>query len=296
MAAADYYTGMSSRPQPIMSQQPSYLSPPPRPQRVSSQPNIQYSAPPQQAYSPIPPPPPYSSYSSSPGAQKPPQGHVHFAPSPQPSHQNRPGSSSGGGPSPQSMAPVVPYIQNTQAFVPQQHLQPYAPQPQAYQNNYSQSVPNNGNQLAPYYQRRPSDAGYSSDPERHRHKHKKHHSHSSQSRSRSRSRDTKDRPRRTSEASRSSNSDGLIGAAGGGLIGDLIFPGLGTVGGALVGWLGGKKYGSERKHREDRRDKTQYDWEERWNKPHRRDDLAYGDEDSSGRRKSYDDRDRKHRY
>jgi hypothetical protein len=71
------------------------------------------------------------------------------------------------------------------------------------------------------------------------------------------------------------------------------------VGGALAGWLGGKKYGKERKGREDRRDKTQYDWEDRFNKPHRRDlDVAYGDEKPMvdyGRRRSYDDRDRDRR-
>jgi hypothetical protein len=35
--------------------------------------------------------------------------------------------------------------------------------------------------------------------------------------------------------------DTFVGAGGGALIGDLIFPGLGTVGGAILGGLGGHK-------------------------------------------------------
>ncbi|KPI43326.1 uncharacterized protein AB675_7145 [Cyphellophora attinorum] len=270
MAAAEFYTGT--------------FSPPPQQQNYTPPQNVY---PPQQSGAP----PPYQTYNSSP--QKP---QVHFAPTPGPHGHNRPGSSGGQPPNPQY---TPAYAQQPQYQQPG----PYAsPQPQQYAHNYSQpNYPNSG-QLQPYAPQRHHSydsaiaSGYSSDPERH---HRRHHKkHDSRSRSRSRSRDT-NRPRRTSETSRSTNADGFIGAAGGGLIGDLIFPGLGTVGGALAGWLGGKKYGKERKGREDRRDKTQYDWEDRFNKPHRRDlDVPYGDEKPTvdyGRRRSYDDRDRDRR-
>jgi len=55
-----------------------------------------------------------------------------------------------------------------------------------------------------------------------------------------------------------------LGAAGGGLIGDLIFPGLGTVGGALAGWIGGKEYGTHRKRKESQREMMQREWEEKF--------------------------------
>lgn len=86
----------------------------------------------------------------------------------------------------------------------------------------------------------------------------------------------------------------------------MIFPGLGTVGGALAGWIGGKGYGDKRKEREERRDRSQYSWEEKWGKPHgyekerARGEYAYGDEkDAYGygneRRRSSDDDGRRRR-
>jgi uncharacterized protein YcfJ len=87
--------------------------------------------------------------------------------------------------------------------------------------------------------------GYASDPEPNRRRHKHH----------------EKRKRRISDSSRSANADGFIGAAGGGLIGDLIFPGLGTAAGALAGWIGGKDYGQNRKKREEKRERQQEDWE-----------------------------------
>jgi len=56
-----------------------------------------------------------------------------------------------------------------------------------------------------------------------------------------------------------------LGAFGGGAIGDLIFPGLGTVGGALLGGWGGHEAGrstsggSRGRHK---RDKYDEEWEE----------------------------------
>jgi hypothetical protein len=38
----------------------------------------------------------------------------------------------------------------------------------------------------------------------------------------------------------------FLGAGGGALIGDMIFPGLGTIGGALLGGVGGHEYGKSR--------------------------------------------------
>jgi uncharacterized protein YcfJ len=88
-------------------------------------------------------------------------------------------------------------------------------------------------------------SGHSSDPGPHQRRHKHHY-------------ETK---RRISETSRPTTADGLIGAAGGGLIGNLIFPGLGTAAGALAGWLGGKEYGNYCKSREEKRDREQEAWE-----------------------------------
>ena len=39
----------------------------------------------------------------------------------------------------------------------------------------------------------------------------------------------------------------FLGAGGGALVGDLIFPGLGTIGGALLGGVGGHKYEKEKR-------------------------------------------------
>lgn len=38
----------------------------------------------------------------------------------------------------------------------------------------------------------------------------------------------------------------FLGAGGGALLGDLIFPGLGTIGGAILGGVGGHEYGKKR--------------------------------------------------
>lgn len=70
--------------------------------------------------------------------------------------------------------------------------------------------------------------------------------------------------RSSKSTSRSKNADAFVGAAGGGLIGDLIFPGLGTLGGAAIGWLGGKDYGNHRKQREEKRHKEQRKWEDKF--------------------------------
>jgi uncharacterized protein YcfJ len=62
-----------------------------------------------------------------------------------------------------------------------------------------------------------------------------------------------------------STTNTFIGAFGGSAIGDLIFPGLGTIGGALLGGWGGHEVGrstsggSRGRHK---RDKYDEEWEE----------------------------------
>lgn len=126
--------------------------------------------------------------------------------------------------------------------------------------------------------------GYSSDPEPHRrkHKHKK----------------RRDSDEKGAGKSRSTNKDAFLGAAGGGLIGDLIFPGLGTVGGAALGYFGGKDYARHRKEREGNRAVAQREWEEihRPDRHHRDSSRDYSSRDSSNnqgqrsRQRSYERR------
>jgi len=234
MAAAEYYAP-GARP-PL--EQQNGLYPPPQPQRANSQPTFTYH-PPQQGHpspqhpaqhSPYPPPP----YQTLNHEQRPP---VHFAPTPSPPGQHRPSFSNQVKPNPYSMnqfhqqgQQLAPYQQGPYISHGYPHpQQPYPPPPQRPNPAGDFGVGN----------------GYSSDPERHRRKHK-------------------DRARRISDNSRSTNADGFLGAAGGSLIGDLIFPGLGTVGGALVGWVSGKDYGKHRKWREDKRDRDQERWERKY--------------------------------
>lgn len=67
----------------------------------------------------------------------------------------------------------------------------------------------------------------------------------SRSRSRSRGRD-RDMRRKHVEKKKSSGVNTFLGAGGGALLGDMIFPGLGTIGGALLGGVGGHEYGKSR--------------------------------------------------
>ncbi|KAK5166911.1 uncharacterized protein LTR77_007640 [Saxophila tyrrhenica] len=71
----------------------------------------------------------------------------------------------------------------------------------------------------------------------------------SRSRSRSRDRDRKHRHnhnRPGADRKKSSGTSAFLGAGGGALIGDLIFPGLGTIGGAILGGVGGHEYSKKR--------------------------------------------------
>ena len=265
MAAADYYS------QHPPSQVPSpYLAPPLQPQRSSSQPGHtfypQHPSPGSQPQNYFPPPPYHGS------TQQKPQ--VHFAQSPGPqsarleqrnsfSHPQRPS------PLQQEMQPNFPMPQNIPPFAPQnpapwQHQGPYNPNARPYAGANQSMVS--------------LSSGYSSDPEYHRrrHRHRHHHSDEGQRRDGSRRRD-----RKHSDTSRSGTTNGLIGATGGGLIGDLIFPGLGTVGGALAGWIGGKEYGNHRKAREEKLALEQEKWVKKYGR-----NLSPGNYDGSDRDRS----------
>ena len=127
----------------------------------------------------------------------------------------------------QQYPPQQPYQQppNTAAYPQNQYLQPQPyPPPGAY--------PPPRKAQSPGYQRRHSSpAGYCSDPEYERRHHSRPH------KKRPHSRD--ERPKASSKGS---SRNGILGATGGALIGDLIFPGLGTtVVGGLAGWYAGKK-------------------------------------------------------
>ncbi len=67
-----------------------------------------------------------------------------------------------------------------------------------------------------------------------------------------------------------SSRNTFLGAFGGGTIGDLIAPGLGTLGGALLGSVGGRRMGREvnREGRERARKRDKYD--EEWQEGRRR--------------------------
>jgi len=257
MAAAEYFSSTpmhQSLPPPYQQTLTSH------PDVLTSSPNVQSSRPPMQVQHP----PPYQE-------QKP---GVHFAPTPvevQQRHSfsgpqrpqqnvwNRPPQPGYGNPySYQSMA-LQPYQQ-------QQQQQPFGTSPQRpqflsphmrpYANpSFSQNSLDNG--------------GYSSDPEPHRRKHK------------SRHRRDSGETRSTKSSSRSTTADAFVGAAGGGLIGDLIFPGLGTIGGAAIGWFGGKDYGSHRKGREDKLYKEQKKWEEKHGPSHRSRSRDHSSRESS---------------
>lgn len=227
MAATEYYQR-----RPSVSAQASYLSPPPPPQSYSqpnSAPNTSPHLPPQMPSS-----------SSYPQPLDPGKPGVHFVsrpPLPPPSTQHRNSYSHAQRPSPQAWNQphsIPPPPSNQQPIYPsQQYLAP-PPHTRFYgSDNPSQTS---------------MDSGYSSDPEPHRRRRRYHHG----------------RQRAHSTTSRSVNADGLIGAAGGGLLGDLIMPGLGTVGGALAGWFGGKDYGHHRKWREEKRHREQEQWERKW--------------------------------
>lgn len=229
MAAAEYF----NQNVPMVQSGPSYQPP-------TSQPN-QYTHQPQQTQQA--PPPPYQQQSG-----------VHFAPQPVNLPQRHSFSSSrpsqhNWNHSPNSHSPQngSNYLRPPQGYGTPLSAGQYTPQhkPQYLTPHMRPYTNPNSSQYSL------ENSGYSSDPEPHRRKHK------------NRRRRESGESRSPRPSSRSTNADAFIGAAGGGFIGDLIFPGLGTVGGAALGWLGGKDYGNHRKGREGRRAEEQRKWEEK---------------------------------
>ncbi|MCJ1438358.1 hypothetical protein MMC27_007746 [Xylographa pallens] len=231
MAAASYYQGAPAQPGPY--EMPTqYPAPPPKQQQPQQYPPSAYSEGPP-PYSPglgvpqtqrPPPPPPLQQQQQRP----PPQGSNSYYASPPTPYPPPPPQQYPQTPTPrQQYPPYQPYQPppNSTAH-PQQYLQPQPyPPPGAY--------PPPRNAQSPGYQRRHSaSAGYSSDPEdERRHHHRRPHT------KRPHSRD--ERPKASSKGS---SRNGILGATGGALLGDLIFPGLGTtVVGGLAGWYAGKK-------------------------------------------------------
>jgi uncharacterized protein YcfJ len=61
-----------------------------------------------------------------------------------------------------------------------------------------------------------------------------------------------------------------LGALGGGVIGDLIFPGLGTLGGALLGGLGGHEVSRSRSYDDGRQGRKKDRYQEEYDEGRRR--------------------------
>jgi len=243
MAAAEYFQPGA---RPPFEQQNS-LHHPPQPQRASSsQPAFGWNS--SQQGHPSPqhpaqtshyPPPPYHALNH----EQKPQAAVHFAQAPSPGEHDRPSVAQ---PRPQSYSTNQPiyHAHPSQQLAPCQQ-NPYVPPEYQSQQPFYPPPPQRPRPSLSNTDLAHGGGGYLSDPEPHRRKHK-------------------NRSRRISDNSRSTNADAFLGAAGGGLIGDLIFPGLGTIGGAVVGWVGGKDYGKHRKWREDKRDREQERWEKQF--------------------------------
>lgn len=210
MAAQEYYQSFQQH--PPQGAPPPYTATSPLPQ--NGRPSL---APAQSPYNYSPQP---NSFAQHQFLQLPGQGQ----PSPQ-SWSLQPGS---------SYTPPVPYQGGPQRYSPATQGYPLIP-------SRSKSEPPEN--------RRPSVDLYSS---------RKHHSHSrSQSRSRSRSQSreyssrSRSRSRHHSHHRKRSHSDRdtFIGAGAGGLIGDALLPGLGTLFGALAGGVGGHEYAHRKESR-----------------------------------------------
>ncbi|KAF2710970.1 hypothetical protein K504DRAFT_475843 [Pleomassaria siparia CBS 279.74] len=247
MAAAEYYFGSAgalqnqTRPNPLPPQQP-------HPYNLQAPPTSNQQL---QHYNTLPPS--YSPYVASPPAQSQFNG---YSTQPQPPHQNFP-------PPPQDGRPptsVAPYPQT-----PPMHPQTYTPQPQNQQTpgylgaplqvfrshsqpphvHFAQGKTSND------FSDSHSDSDSDSYHQRHHRERRHRHSHSSSHRSRSssldRDRDYDDYSRESRQHKKAHKSrDTFLGAGAGGLVGDMIFPGLGTVGGLLLGGYGGRKHAEKR--------------------------------------------------
>lgn len=265
MAAAEYFTpgplGQNTAPAPHPPQQ----APPPQ-QRPSSRPTSNPPYPLSDA------PPPYSAFTDAqrPQSQPPPQQRIPQngapqyqaynpgQPGPGDTHQYppekvpqrpsalhnmaRPSDFTSSHPPPQhAQGPPPPPPQQNGYFPPQQNGYPPPPQ-HAYPqpNGYFQPAGAGLSQIYNNSQQRPprssSTSGYPTAQTPYRRS----------SRSRSRERRDKHKHKHSNrpgaERQKSSGVNTFVGAGSGAIIGDLIFPGLGTIGGALLGGFGGHEY------------------------------------------------------
>jgi hypothetical protein len=278
MAAQEYYNPGGIPQGPPQPAQPPQMqqSGPPRPAPAQAPQNPPYPL--------SDAPPPYSALTDAqrPQSQPPPQNRIpqqNGAPQYQPYNPNVDTHQY-----PPEKAPQRPStLQNmyrpsdfTSSHPPPQHAQgPPPPPPQGPPNGYSQQ-PNGyfapaGPGLSQIYNnqprppRRSSTSGYPTAQSPYRRS----------SRSRSRSRDRKHRHnhnRPQGPKQKGSGVNTFLGAGGGAIIGDLIFPGLGTIGGAILGGVGGHEYTKKRASSNPSRAHA------------RRSGSNYGDYEEEGRR------------
>lgn len=217
----------------VVSDHRAHSQPPPQ-QRPPLHPNVT----PQGGgyHNPYPPPPP-SQQQNGDTYQYPPEKQVHF----RPPAQQRPGAT---------------YPPPQQSFRPIQH--PVGQQGYPFPNGQTPAMSQGYGEPQ---RRRVSTLGY--DPSQPPYRYDGDYGSQSRSRtrsrsrscsrSRSRSRSRKHRhhrhhqPQRPQPAKKDSGLATFLGAGGGALIGDLIIPGMGTLGGAILGGLGGHEYGKQRR-------------------------------------------------
>lgn len=234
MAAQEYYQGsvpqsMPQQPQPPQ-QRPPTLQAPPYP--LYDGPPPPYSA--AQDQRPHSQPPPNQRYSSSqPGYQ--PSGL---------SQQYRPPSNGYETHQyPPEKVPQQPYPQDGYRPPIQQDYQQRPPPPS--RQHYSQPAYANAPAVQPYAPT--SQPSFRRDSHSHNRRDTSYDSRDrSRSRSRGRDRDYSSARKLHHQRKKSSGVNTFLGAGGGALIGDAIFPGLGTLGGALLGGFGGHEYGKSK--------------------------------------------------
>lgn len=244
MAAQEYYTGTPpnthlpsafARPPPQSSQSQPFLDPNAIPPRRGS------SNPPSVAY--LSPRPQRGSFGSS-GSQPPPTSRLQYSYPPPPSQQQFTNPNINIYQPPNMQQPQFPPPPGYNPNIPPSQL------PQPYPNHSIPSThrpPPRRRDSSPFTSSSSDSESYHSDPEHCRRRH--HHP-------RSRSRGVTGSPKSPQSRHRTSrhNSDAWIGSVGGGLIGDIIFPGLGTVGGAVVGAMQGHHYDKKRESKEDQKE------------------------------------------
>ena len=269
MAAAEYYAGGGGNGSNLP---PQAQAPPPRPQyplHAQSQQNI----------SPLPypisdDPPPYSTLMSDPRphSQPPPQNRPPMSTPQHSQYQYRPQRDDTHMYPPEKQAHFNNMQQN--GYIPPGDYRP----PQGRQSSYQQpqgqqgypfphgapppvQKPHGGPDRRTNTPAYPSKSDHRHDSstsrsrsrsrDRNRRKHRRHH-HEDRPEYYERLRDSYERPRE--QKKKSNGVSTFLGAGSGAVIGDLLFPGLGTIGGALLGGVGGHEYGKQRRSYSNDRD------------------------------------------